>query len=230
MSSTKESFLRKIRNNLPHALIPEASAEHPGLFQDYTYPTDAPTDLLIERFKRELEALSGHVHVLADIEELVSTIRKILDQHQARRVLAWEGAALGASWLDKALAEAGIDLVRHQLPEDAANRKAHLAELDHIIVGLTGADGALADTGTLALVSGPGKGRLASLLPPVHIALVARNKLYPSLPAFLMANPTVTAEGSNLILITGPSRTGDIEMTLTMGVHGPGEIHTIITP
>jgi L-lactate dehydrogenase complex protein LldG len=97
-------------------------------------------------------------------------------------------------------------------------------------VGLTGANGALVDSGTLALVSGPGRGRLASLLPPVHIALVARNKLYPSLPAFLKTHPNVTAEGSNLILITGPSRTGDIEMTLTMGVHGPGEIHVIITP
>jgi L-lactate dehydrogenase complex protein LldG len=230
MNSTKESFLRRVKSNLPHALIPEASAHHPGPFQEYSYPTNASTDSLIERFTRELGALSGHVHVLADIEELVGTILKILDKHQARRVLAWEGMALERPWLDKALAEAGIDLVRHQLPDDAADRKMRLAELDDIVVGLTGANGALVDSGTLALVSGPGRGRLASLLPPVHIALVARNKLYPSLPAFLKTHPNVTAEGSNLILITGPSRTGDIEMTLTMGVHGPGEIHVIITP
>jgi L-lactate dehydrogenase complex protein LldG len=78
------------------------------------------------------------------------------------------------------------------------------------------------------LISGPGRGRLASLLPPVHIALLPGQKLYPSLPAFLAANPTATKTGSNLVLITGASRTADIEMTLSIGVHGPGEIHVII--
>jgi L-lactate dehydrogenase complex protein LldG len=47
---------------------------------------------------------------------------------------------------------------------------------------------------------------------------------------FLDANPDITKESSNLVFIAGPSRTGDIEMTLTIGVHGPGEVHVIILP
>jgi L-lactate dehydrogenase complex protein LldG len=121
-------------------------------------------------------------------------------------------------------------MVDNHLAVEAAERKARLSDLDGILVGLTGAQGGLADTGSLALVSGPGRGRLASLLPPVHIALLPMRQLYPSLPAFLAANPTAATAGSNLVFITGPSRTADIELTLSMGVHGPKEIHAIIFP
>jgi L-lactate dehydrogenase complex protein LldG len=187
-------------------------------------------DKLAERFRRELEALSGHVHPVEDIEEIAPEIVAIAQRHQAGRILAWNEAALGIPWLKQALAEAGIVITQHQLTADEAERKAQLNDIDEVMIGLTGAQGGLADTGSLALVSGPGRGRLASLLPPVHIAILSKRNIYPSLPPFLAANPDVTVDSSNLVFISGPSRTGDIEMTLSMGVHGPGEVHVIITP
>ncbi|MDX1520370.1 MAG: lactate utilization protein, partial [Anaerolineae bacterium] len=133
-------------------------------------------------------------------------------------------------WLRTALHEAGVEIRPSDLPDDDAGRKAKLANIDDIRVGLTGAHGGLADTGAVALISGPGRSRAASLLPPVHIALLPAGRLYPSLPAFLADHPAATGQGSNLVFIAGPSRTGDIEMTLSLGVHGPGEVHVIITP
>jgi L-lactate dehydrogenase complex protein LldG len=153
-----------------------------------------------------------------------------LRQHNAAQVISWQHEALDLAWLGDALPSAGVVLIDAHLPATAEGRKRRLAEIEDVKVGLTGALGGLADTGAIALVSGPGRSRLASLLPPVHIAVLPRAKLYPSLPAFLAANPAAAAQGSNLVLITGPSRTADIELTLTMGVHGPGEIHVIITP
>lgn len=227
---TKEKLLNKIRNSVRRAVLPGIETAHPGSFQGYSYRPDAPTDTLVEQFRQELEKLSGHVYVLDDVEDTVPTLLEILRRCGAGKIMAWDQDDLGLSWLPAALTEAGITIEAGHLGADEAGRKAALAQIDDIRVGLTGARAGLADTGALALVSGLGRGRLASLLPPVHIALLPANKLYPSLPAFLAGNPTATDEGSNLVFIAGPSRTGDIEMTLTMGVHGPGEVHVLIIP
>lgn len=226
--TNRDKFLNKIKSSLPQSLLPEARPEHPGPFQGYSYNPNTPADELVNNFKQELEALSGHAHILEDIEEAADKILEILETHQAGRIIAWDDASLGLSGLQNALSEAGITIVADALPQ--AERQPHLAEMDDVLVGLTGAHGGLADTGAIALISGPNRGRLTSLLPPVHIALLPKTRLYPSIAAFLAANPNATDEGSNLVFIAGPSRTGDIEMTLSMGVHGPGEVHVIITP
>ncbi|HXV99672.1 MAG TPA: lactate utilization protein [Anaerolineae bacterium] len=222
--------MNRIKNSLRHAYLPAASSEHPGSFQGYTFQTDTPIEQMSQDFARELQALSGHVHILEDTESVAAVILEILKRHQAEQIIAWDETGLGVPWLRGALAEAAITVVDNHLAVDAEGRRACLSALDGVLVGLTGAQGGLADTGSLALVSGPGRGRLASLLPPVHIALLPLHRLYPSLPAFLAANPTAATAGSNLVFITGPSRTADIELTLSMGVHGPKEIHAIIFP
>lgn len=228
MNSEREKFLNRIKTSLRHTYLPAANSEHPGSFQGYTYQADAPAEQLVESFAQELQALSGHVHVAQDAESLVLVILKILQSHQTERIIAWDDAELGLPWLRGALAQAGITVEDSHIPADSFDRQVRMAALDGVLVGLTGAQAGLADTGTLALVSGPGKGRLASLLPPIHIALLPPQKLYPSLPAFLAAHPTIATAGSNLVFITGPSRTADIELTLSMGVHGPKEIHVVI--
>jgi L-lactate dehydrogenase complex protein LldG len=226
----QEKFLNRIKTSLRRAYLPASSAEHPGSFQGYTYRAGAPVEKMAEDFARELRALSGYVHILEDTEAVIAVILEILQKHQATQLMAWDKDSLGLPWLPNALTEAGMTLTDGHVAADAEGRKANLAALDGVLIGLTGAQGGLADTGSLALVSGPGRGRLASLLPPVHIALLPAQKLYPTLPAFLAAHPTAATAGSNLVFITGPSRTADIELTLSMGVHGPREIHVIILP
>jgi L-lactate dehydrogenase complex protein LldG len=191
---------------------------------------EVPAETLVEAFKRELEALSGHVHLPADDDDGVGQIVDILDRHQAHRLLAWDESSLGLSGLSSGLARAGIAVERIELARHSPERTTQLAQIDEVTVGLTGAHGGLADTGAIALMSGPGRSRLASLLPPVHIALLPKDRLYASISAFLTANPRATEAGSNLVFIAGPSRSGDIELTLSMGVHGPGEVHVLILP
>ena len=69
---------------------------------------------------------------------------------------------------------------------------------------------------------------MASLIPEVHIALAASDQVYRSLSHFLFERPDVVTKGSNVVVITGPSRTGDIEQTLTLGVHGPRRLHVVV--
>jgi L-lactate dehydrogenase complex protein LldG len=95
-------------------------------------------------------------------------------------------------------------------------------------IGITSADYALADTGTLVMLASPQEARLISLLPPAHIAVVPRSRILTGLDELFAILPRPAEQTSSMVLITGPSRTADIEQILVRGVHGPGKITVII--
>jgi L-lactate utilization protein LutC len=99
------------------------------------------------------------------------------------------------------------------------------APYDSDLVGITTADYVLSDTGSLVMMTEP---RLVSLLPPVHIAIVPADRLLTGLDEFYTLHPLPAAMSSSTVFITGPSRTGDIELVLVRGVHGPRELHVAI--
>ena len=100
-------------------------------------------------------------------------------------------------------------------------------------VGITGVDFVLAESGTLVLSSRTEAVQVASLAPPVHIALYRRNQLVGSLDEVLARLPLAgatnrPADGRSVVFITGTSRTADIEQILIRGVHGPREVYAIL--
>jgi L-lactate utilization protein LutC len=95
-------------------------------------------------------------------------------------------------------------------------------------IGITSADYALADTGTLVTIASPEEARLVSLLPPAHIAVVPIDRLLTGLDELFTLVPLPADRSSSTVLITGPSRTADIEQILVRGVHGPGTIHVVL--
>jgi L-lactate utilization protein LutC len=95
-------------------------------------------------------------------------------------------------------------------------------------VGITSADYALADTGTLVMIASPHEARLISLLPPAHIAVVPAERILSGLDELFSILPDPAGQTSSMVLITGPSRTADIEQILVRGVHGPGQIMVIV--
>jgi L-lactate dehydrogenase complex protein LldG len=94
--------------------------------------------------------------------------------------------------------------------------------------GISSADFGLADTGSLVMISSHEEARLVSLLPPAHIAVLPASKLLTGLDELYSILPRPAEQTSSMVLITGPSRTADIEQILVRGVHGPGEIHVVI--
>jgi L-lactate dehydrogenase complex protein LldG len=94
--------------------------------------------------------------------------------------------------------------------------------------GISSADYALSDTGSLVMISSREEARLVSLLPPAHIAVVPASKLLTGLDELYQILPQPAEQTSSMVLITGPSRTADIEQILVRGVHGPGEIHVVV--
>ena len=93
--------------------------------------------------------------------------------------------------------------------------------------GITSADYALADTGTLVMLASPHEARLISLLPPAHLAVVPHERILTGLDELFSILPDPARQTSSMVLITGPSRTADIEQILVRGVHGPGQITVI---
>jgi L-lactate dehydrogenase complex protein LldF len=159
---------------------------------------------LVGRFIEELLALSGHV-VICKEADLPGKIVALLREKNIDRVQTWDQIP----GLDTdSLARAGIS-VQHEADES-------------IKAGITGALAGVAETGTLVIPGGEGQPLSASLLPEIHIAVLRASAILPSVEAAL-ALPEV-AVAPAVTLVSGPSRTADIEMALTIGVHGPGEL------
>ncbi len=94
--------------------------------------------------------------------------------------------------------------------------------------GISSADFALADTGSLVFLSESKESRLISLLPPRHIAVISRDRILSGLDELFDRLPHPATSSSSMVIVTGPSRTADIEMRLVRGVHGPGDVTVII--
>ena len=159
-------------------------------------------------FIANFEMVTGEVHLLAEKKNLIEKINELIQELDAQSVSFWN---------------------MNSLKSLEFSSETDLASAD---IGITGADFAIADTGTLVLLSGPEQPRLTSLLPPVHIAILEKETIVPNIHA-LFARLGKSHENydklcSCISFITGPSRTADIELNLTLGVHGPGRAIVII--
>ena len=179
------------------------------------------------RFGGELTAAGGHLHDVADENAARAKVVELVQSRSARRVLLGHGAVIDRLTLPDALQAVGVQVISTgTLAADSARESFFAAD-----VGITGVDYLVAETGTIALLAKPGEPRSVSLLPPVHIAVAERSQLIPDLfDLFTELDRRKETEGlpSSLVLITGPSKTGDIELRLVTGVHGPGEVHVVL--
>lgn len=177
----------------------------------------------------EVQAAGGHAWLVPNQAAARERLRLLLQEHAPRSALCWRHAVLDRLGLDDLLAAQATLRVDAVLLADLPQAEQRAAMLSAEI-GISSVSWAVAETGTLALGSMRGQERSASLLPPVHVALVEAEQIIPDLfdlfdqlhVAGLDQLPT------NLVLITGPSKTGDLELKLTTGVHGPGEWHVIV--
>ena len=185
----------------------------------------------LERFREEFEKVAGVFHRVGRASEVPGVVLGIARDKGARELVAWTPASLGLD-LRPAAGGAGLAVTFAEEVGESA-RMRHRAEAARAGLGVTGVDFALAETGTLVLWSGVGRPRSTSLLPATHVAVFDRRRLLESLEQVgvmleaLHADSARSMSGAMINFITGPSRTADIELTLTRGVHGPKEVHAV---
>jgi L-lactate dehydrogenase complex protein LldG len=171
MTDARTKILEQIRQSLQRnqaQLIEQASAYPAPHGRGPFVPSDLDP---VEQFTAELRALHAHVHVCDGPQGALRKLHELLEGANAQQVLTWSADELPLAGVDDMLAAMGIQQAGRQV-HGAADRDAAQHALEPVPVCISGADAAIAESGSMILVTGAGRGRLASLLPPMHIALL----------------------------------------------------------
>ena len=172
-----------------------------------------------EQFSQALTAVAGEVHIASTRAEALDILSGLLREIEAKSALIDDHPVLAG--LDTAVR--WPDIQWHVVGHSDGDLRQFATAAD---VGISGADAALAETGTVVVSSGPGRSRLTSLMPPAHIALVPASCLTSDLFTWMdRQKPPLPA---SVTLISGPSKTADIEQTMAVGVHGPGRFIALL--
>jgi L-lactate utilization protein LutC len=179
----------------------------------------------VQRFGAELAVAGGALYCAPDQQAAVECILDLIHVKKASRVLLGQGTYLDPLDLETHLQAAGCTVLAAAGPARVDKEAFFSADL-----GISGVAYLVAETGSVVVASRPDDPRSTSLLPPIHIAVAGQAQLLPDLfDLFQIFEETGLASlPSGLALITGPSKTGDIELKLVTGVHGPGEVHVIL--
>ena len=208
MKSARDKILAEIQARLQAPAHPEA----PPVRLDF--PTGTREELLAS-FLNEVKAVGGKTFVATD-------------------------AAAARQYLEHLASEKGGEVVwarRPRVESLGLNGPSFYPPRFHpqgsfaaedATLSITEADYGLADTGTLVMFSVAGEGRTLSLLAPVNACLVPASRIVSGLAELFTLEPELATRSSAMVLVTGPSRTADIELTLSIGVHGPGELHVVV--
>ena len=237
----KAEFLRSVREALGREDVPPAGP-YPRLTETQAELKDQAAQIhlkleenlpaLLDKLA-EMAALGGwNVHRASGVEDALGYIESVARDSEATNIVRSAQDVFDQIPIDTALTNLGLK-VTTVLRDDETPREALREEIRQSGIGITGADYALAETGSLIVLPRRGLSRLVSLVPPVHIALVRPEDILESLDDLFLLRRLEYHQrggemGSYLNFITGPSRTADIEMTIVEGVHGPKEVHMVI--
>lgn len=184
-----------------------------------TWQSSRQFDDLIDRFTISLTKSGGKVFYAPTLVTVIEHLNNLFQNLAPNRIVANAESPL----TDFDLLARWPKYQWHIVGQTPNNLRAFCASAD---IGLSSADAALAETGTIVISSGPDRSRLASLLPPIHIALVPIACLTTDLFTWTAARKSPPP--ACLTLISGPSKTADIEQTMAVGVHGPKQFIVIL--
>jgi len=241
--TSKIKFLDRIR----HALGRESDSNVEAINQEFFMnPEPAYRDALsdsnenakalIDEFKENAESQGWNTSKVPDLSGAKEVLISILNGIECKSIVCTNEQAVNLMDLDKILSNQEIKICKLMSND---NRNTNATESEQYFrsvaevadVGITGCDFAVAETGTIVVIPKSGVSRLVSLTPPVYIAIVWQGQVLRSLDELFAVRRYQTINGLEngyMNLISGPSRSGDIENIMIQGVHGPGEVHLIL--
>jgi L-lactate dehydrogenase complex protein LldG len=219
-SEARDAIMQSIRAYLAESasIVHDHSPPQPVSTNPINAVADNGDMSLQQRFCERLESVGGHCLITHDEDEVAQALANVVaglqDDGLGKRIALSDAPIL--SGLTRGIGASEITV------------GPSASDLFGYDVGITTAQAAIAETGTLVLEAEKEQHRLISLLPPVHIALVRSRDIYPTIADALKRLRGEEQMSRAITFITGPSRTADIELTLTVGVHGPKELYVIV--
>jgi len=182
---------------------------------------------LASTFARELEEVGGKFLGVLSPAEATDLIVDLAGELGVKTVALGQGIVSDMDAIGEALERADFRIVR-TVPMADTERAAMRARVADAELGIAEADFAIASTGTLAVVSNANRPSSLTLLAPASLVIVQIDRVMTNLAAVLTAMGPSGVASNRLTLITGPSRTADIEKRIVLGVHGPKSLHVIV--
>lgn len=205
-NTARDEMLSKVRSALKRSIDSDVAAIPATARIEPRTAGDANAELAA--FFAEVDKLGGKTRRLENKADLEAALRELVAAESIKKSTLWQTAQIKEWGVEAALKSIGVEIVSPY----ASNREVAACDL-----GITGADFALPETGTLGLRSTIEQPRTVSLLPRVHLALIQTSCLRADLHQVFEE----AQHDGYFVFVTGPSRTADIELTVTIGVHGP---------
>jgi L-lactate dehydrogenase complex protein LldG len=226
MTSSRDRILNKLR--AARQPFPDAPPR-PKQYAPVTHiDPDATPDERLARFQEAAPLVE--VFAVRGDKAACKKIVELLKSHKASHILAWHFTHIPVRGLKAAINDAGIKVTQPDVQDEF--RMETIENIRDADVGLTGVDAVAVTTGTLVVSTGKGKGRIPTVLPPVYIAVATLDQVVGQIEDWVATQRATGLEtirnSANVCFITGPSATGDIEMEMVLGVHGPGKVQLVV--
>ncbi len=176
-------------------------------------------DDLAEQFTQALTAVLGEVHRAQNLAEVWPIVGEIIEELHAKKVVVNGKQPL----TEFNFPQKWPQIAWHIVGKSTDNLRQFCTDAD---LGISGGEAALAETGSVIVSSGRTQSRLATLLPPVHLAIIPTSILTPDLFTWTAVRPQTMP--ANFVFVSGPSKTADIEQVMAVGVHGPKRFIVIL--
>lgn len=219
-NAARQSILGSIRSHLA-ASTPYDAREHTVNLENPVILSNSTSVSLVAEFKQNLEAVGAHGLIVNGDTEVALALTSIISNLQNTNLRAQRIAISDNPNVERLMHLTDLEI-------EALTIAPNASDIFSYDVGISSAQAAIAETGTLVLDSADERHRLVSLVPPVHIAIVDASRICETLGEALALLRNGKDLSRAVTFITGPSRTADIELTLTVGVHGPQELYVIV--
>lgn len=233
--ASKEDFLNRIAERLGRPRVYEVNKPkwHRHPWDAHLLPNLGKKELA-QLFEQELQKLGAEVIRIPTLAELGKGIQSWLEQHKVKQIISWDVNTPVGKILKEALQEAETSSQQTASPvhvtfwNETGDKEELINACEQADVGFTIAEYGLAETGSIVLYNRGNSGRLVSLLPSISVNILLSEDIVPRITPILaeLANQVETYSCINFI--TGPSRSADIEMDLSIGVHGPGHFVVLL--